>query len=106
MKQSSKDRETLSQYKSNIYIVNQAALIKEQTTTIQSLCDKIGKQPEASSLSFSHSKSKVEIFANPNEYDGSFAKFDEWWAKMNGWLNMNCHVIKEGSAKVVVAVLS
>ena len=25
---------------------------------------------------------KVEIFNDPGEYDGSKAKFKEWWAKM------------------------
>ena len=88
------------------HIASQAALIKEQATTIQSLCNKIGKQPKASSSSSSYSKSKVEVFANSNKYDRSFSKFDEWWAKLKGWLNINHCIIEEGSYKGVVTVLS
>ena len=30
--------------------------------------------------------SKVEIFQDPGSYDGSASKFEEWWTKMNAWL--------------------
>ena len=33
--------------------------------------------------------SKVEIFQDPRSYDGSASKFEEWWMKMNTWLE--CH---------------
>ena len=29
---------------------------------------------------------KVEIFQDPGSYDGSASKFEEWWTKMNAWL--------------------
>ena len=32
---------------------------------------------------------KVEIFQDPGSYDGSASKFEEWWMKMNAWLE--CH---------------
>ena len=32
---------------------------------------------------------KVEIFQDPRSYDGSASKFEEWWTKMNAWLE--CH---------------
>ena len=32
---------------------------------------------------------KVEIFQDPGSYDGSAGKFEEWWTKMNAWLE--CH---------------
>ena len=32
---------------------------------------------------------KVEIFQDPGSYDGSASKFEEWWTKMNTWLE--CH---------------
>ena len=32
---------------------------------------------------------KVEIFQDPGIYDGSASKFEEWWTKMNAWLE--CH---------------
>ena len=35
------------------------------------------------------STSKVEIFQDPGSYDGSASKFDEWWTKLNAWLD--CH---------------
>ena len=35
------------------------------------------------------STAKVEIFQDPGLYDGSAAKFEEWWTKMNTWLE--CH---------------
>ena len=35
------------------------------------------------------STSKVEIFQDPGSYDGSASKFEEWWTKLNAWLD--CH---------------
>ena len=32
---------------------------------------------------------KVEIFQDPGSYDSSASKFEEWWTKMNAWLE--CH---------------
>ena len=32
---------------------------------------------------------KVEIFQDPRSYDSSASKFEEWWTKMNAWLE--CH---------------
>ena len=34
--------------------------------------------------------SKVEIFQDPGSYDGSASKFEEWWTKLNAWLD--CHL--------------
>ena len=53
----------------------------------------------------SYSK-KVEIFNDPGEYDGSKAKFEEWWAKMQAWLIVNQHAIPTSSQDAVGAVLS
>ena len=53
----------------------------------------------------SYSK-KVEIFTNPGEYDGSKAKFEEWWAKAQAWLKVNKHAIPEGSQDAIGAILS
>ena len=35
------------------------------------------------------SNAKVEIFQDPGSYDGLASKFEEWWTKMNAWLE--CH---------------
>ena len=35
------------------------------------------------------SGAKVEIFQDPGSYDGSASKFEEWWMKLNAWLD--CH---------------
>ena len=35
------------------------------------------------------SASKVEIFQDPGSYDRTPSKFEEWWTKMNAWLE--CH---------------
>ena len=32
---------------------------------------------------------KVEIFQDPRSYDGLASKFEEWWMKINAWLE--CH---------------
>ena len=32
---------------------------------------------------------KVEIFQDPGSYDGLASKFEEWWMKINAWLE--CH---------------
>ena len=57
------------------------------------------------STSASYSK-KVEIFTDPGEYDGSKAKFEEWWAKAQAWLKVNEHAIPEDSQDAVGAILS
>ena len=49
---------------------------------------------------------KVEIFNDTGEYNGSKAKFEEWWAKMQAWLTVNQHAIPAGSQDAVGAVLS
>ena len=33
--------------------------------------------------------SKVEIFQDPRSYNGLASKFEEWWTKVNAWLD--CH---------------
>ena len=55
--------------------------------------------------STSYSK-KVKIFTDPGEYDGSKAKFEEWWAKAQVWLKVNEHAIPEGSQDAVRAILA
>ena len=57
-------------------------------------------------MSTSSYSKKVEIFNDPGEYDGSKAKFEEWWAKMQAWLTVNQHAIPAGSQDAVSAVLS
>ena len=42
------------------------------------------------------SGSKVEIFQDLGSYDGSASKFEEWWTKLNAWLD--CH-LKQFSEK-------
>ena len=32
---------------------------------------------------------KVEVFQDPGSYNGSASSFEEWWMKMNTWLE--CH---------------
>ena len=51
-------------------------------------------QAMTTTLSYSQ---KVEIFNNPGEYDGSKAKFEAWWAKMQAWLMVNWHGIPSSS---------
>ena len=48
-------------------------------------------------LAPSHSESgggssgKIEIFSDPGPYDGSKAKFEEWWMKAHAWMDCNPH---------------
>ena len=38
------------------------------------------------------SSGKIEIFSDPGPYDGSKAKFEEWWMKAHAWMDCNpCH---------------
>ena len=105
-KKSSRDKETPLPYKGNTMPIRPSLLRNRQIQFwVYKLC-KIRKQPEVSSSSSSYSKSKVEVFTDSNEYDSSFVKFYEWWAKMKGWLNINHYVIEEGSYNAVIAVLS
>ena len=37
------------------------------------------------------SSAKIEIFSDPEPYDGSKAKFEEWWTKAHAWMDCNPH---------------
>ena len=37
------------------------------------------------------SSAKIEIFSDPGPYDGSKAKFEEWWMKACAWMDCNPH---------------
>ena len=37
------------------------------------------------------SSAKIEIFSDPGPYDGSKAKFKEWWMKACTWMDCNPH---------------
>ena len=39
--------------------------------------------------SSARSSSKVEIFTDSSTYDGSKAKFEDWWTKIKAWLDCN-----------------
>ena len=64
-----------------------------------------GPSTAQGTLSVSYSK-KVEIFTDPGEYDGSKAKFEEWWAKAQAWLKVNEHAIPAGLQDAVNTILS
>ena len=49
---------------------------------------------------------KVEVFANPDNFNGDISHFEEWWLKMKTWLNINQPTIPPKSYDTIVAVLS
>ena len=49
---------------------------------------------------------KVEVFANPGNFNGEISHFEEWWFKMKTWLNINQPIIPPKSYDAIVAVLS
>ncbi|RTR35484.1 hypothetical protein EKG38_24685 [Shewanella canadensis] len=85
--------------------------LAEQSRTINNLIRRIAaleNAPAAAAPAPSgggYSK-KIEVFNDPGEYDGSKAKFEEWWAKMRAWLKLNEHAIAPESHEAVLAVLS
>ena len=48
---------------------------------------------------------KVEVFADPGNFNGEINHFDEWWLKIKTWLNINQLTIPPKSYDAVVAVL-
>ena len=57
-------------------------------------------------ISTSSYSKKVEIFNDPEKYDGSKVKFEEWWAKIQAWLTVNQHTIPAGLQDAIGTVLS
>ena len=55
---------------------------------------------------FAFYSKKVEIFTDPGEYNGSKAKFEEWWAKAQAWLKVNEHAIPASSQDAIGTILS
>ena len=49
---------------------------------------------------------KVEVFADPGNFNGEINHFEEWWLKMKTWLDINQPTIPTKSYNAVVAVLS
>ena len=49
---------------------------------------------------------KVEVFADPGNFNGEINHFEEWWLKMKTWLNINQPTIPPKSYDAIVAVLS
>ena len=49
---------------------------------------------------------KVEVFANPGNFNGEISHFEEWWLKMKTWLNIDQATIPPKSYDAIVAVLS
>ena len=49
---------------------------------------------------------KVEVFADPGNFNREINHFEEWWLKMKTWLNINQPTIPPKSYDTVVAVLS
>jgi hypothetical protein len=45
--------------------------------------------PAAADAGIPMGSSKVEIFSDPGSYDGSKAKFEEWWTKAQAWIDCN-----------------
>ena len=77
-----------------------------QITNLQLQAQAPGAGPSTAQGTTSSYSKKVEIFNDPGEYDGSKAKFKEWWAKMQAWLTVNQHAIPAGLQDAVSAVLS
>src|SRR6266576_2556066 len=77
---------------------NQAAVIETLRTE--------APPPRANVGGDSGSSCKVEVFADPGDYEGNKAKFEEWWSKMKGWLHINRRSIAPRSNDAVMAVLS
>ena len=49
---------------------------------------------------------KVEVFADPGNFNREINHFEEWWLKMKTWLNINQPTIPPKSYDAAVAVLS
>ena len=83
-------------------------IIAQQNTQIANLqLQARGAGPSTAqgmTTTLSYSK-KVEIFNDPGEYDGSKAKFEDWWAKMQAWLTVNQHAIPASSQDAVLSQL-
>jgi hypothetical protein len=72
---------------------------------VLALTTRLNAQPAGSTSTRGYTP-KVEIFADPGDYDGSRAKFDEWWTKIQAWLRLNATAIPPNSYTAVQAVLS
>ena len=56
----------------------------------QRSCELMGLYGWAGTATSSSRGTKVEIFQDPRSYDSLASKFEEWWTKMNAWLE--CHL--------------
>ena len=49
---------------------------------------------------------KIDVFANPGNFNEEISHFEKWWLKMKTWLNINQPTIPPKFYNTVVAVLS
>ena len=73
---------------------------------LQAQAQGAGPSTAQGAMSTSLYSKKVEIFNDLGEYNGSKAKFEEWWAKIQAWLMVNQHAISASLQDAVSAVLS
>lgn len=80
----------------NIQLVKAQEQVQEVDQRTQEIMDLVGQQWTGSvsrnrgpSSRSADSTSKVEIFMDPRTYDGSKLKFEDWWTKMQAWLDCN-----------------
>ena len=91
-------RETMMQalLQANAQLLKALEQAQEADQQIQEIMGLVGQQWANSfgggrgiATSSASPSSKVKIFMNPGIYNGSKAKFKDWWTKMKAWLDCN-----------------
>ena len=63
-------------------------------------------QAAASATATAQTAKISKLLADPGSFDGSMAKFEEWWAKVKAWQSENHLAMPTNTDKPVCAVLS
>ena len=91
-------------------VINSYSLMLEkQLEKVSNLVTALQTPPALEALGApltSGTSKKVEVFANPGNFNGEISHFEEWWLKMKTWLNIDQATIPPKSYDAIVAVLS
>lgn len=86
-------------------LINEINMLTQNNNCLTTKVKALSAARAGASVAAPRTLQHIEVFADLGEYNGSKAKFEEWWIKMKAWLSMNSGTIALNSYKTVVTVL-
>ena len=85
------------------------AAFANMLTTLDNMANQlhtVQAQAAASATATAQTTKISKLLADPGPFDGSMARFEEWWAKVKAWRSKNHLAMPSNTDKPVRAILS